>query len=430
LSRILFVALPFFLFAAPARAYIEVPHSLGRCVHESTHIVLVELTKVNQEKGLLIFKKVADIKGKHEGDEIKHNIGKRGFHEREWKNVMAWAEVGKKAVFMRNADASETCIGTYWYQAYREGDWWGMSHAEPFLLRTYYGDAEKLADICKRILKGDEVVVTCLADGNKNDLHMRKGKVQRMKASLKKLDYDPKKDFVGWGGDGEDFEEFKSIELLPASAAAWRYVSAKAAGATGGKWIETSFDDKKWTEGKAPIGYGEDEINIRKGTHVADKGQEFLFRRSVEVPADLLQTKGIVFRLGVASDDTASVFINGTLVDKDPEEDHEFAYWNRDVELPIKSLKPGKNLIAVHVKNKTQSSDMYFDLERRSPIPPAKKARDRRCPAPDSKEPKKRPLSSSRAIRCDSDRQGDEDGDDQGHCCRSQAPQPRSTVSD
>src|SRR5215207_1763526 len=94
-----------------ARAYIEVPHSLGRCVHESSNIVLMELSRVNTEKNLLIFKKVADIKGKYAPAEVKHNIGKRGFHEREWKNIMQWAEPGKKAVFMFNGNASETCIG-------------------------------------------------------------------------------------------------------------------------------------------------------------------------------------------------------------------------------------------------------------------------------------------------------------------------------
>src|SRR5262245_27464284 len=100
--RHLLVAIPLVAITAQARAYIEAPHSLGRCVHESTNIVLVELSRVNKEKGLLIFKKITDIKGKFAGDELKHNIGQRGFHEREWKNVMAWAEVGKKAVFMCN----------------------------------------------------------------------------------------------------------------------------------------------------------------------------------------------------------------------------------------------------------------------------------------------------------------------------------------
>jgi hypothetical protein len=374
----LLAAVPVLVLAAPTHAYIEAPHSLGKCVHESTNVVLVELTKVNTDKNLLVFKKVADLKGKHPAAEIKHNIGKRGFHEREWKNVMAWAEVGKRAVFMYNADASETCIGTYWYQCYREGDWWGMSHAEPFLLRTFYGDPDRLADLCTRILKGEEVVATCLADGNKEQLHQRKGKLQRMKASLKKLEYDPRRDFVGWGGDGEVVEEFKTVELLAASTGPWRYIPAKKAGATAGRWIEPAFDDSKWAEGKAPIGYGQEDIDKRRGTFVKDEGQDFLFRRSVEVPAELLERKGVVFRLSVASDDTASVFVNGKLADKDPDNDHDPVYWNRDVELPAKAFRPGKNLIAVFVKNHQGSHDIYMDLEvaAQYPVPKPPKKKD------------------------------------------------------
>jgi len=370
MRRAILAALSCLALTTPAFAYIEAPHTLGRCVHESSNVVLMELVRVNTEKNLLIYKKVADIKGKHPADEIKHNIGNRGFHEREWKNIMAWAQVGKRAVFMYAGDASETCIGTYWYQCYREGEWWGMSHAEPFLLRTFYGDADKLGALCTRIVKGEEVVATCLADGNKEQLHQRKGKVQRLKASLKKLEYDPKGDFVGWGGEeGDNFEEFKTVEVMPASSGPWRYISAKKAGVTGGKWIEPTFDDSRWSEGKAPIGYGEGEIIKRKGVIITEEGQDFLFRRSVEVPAELLEKKGVTFKLGVASDDTAVVYLNGKMVDKDPEDDHEFQYWNRDIEVPIKAFKPGKNLIAIHVKNKAGSSDLYMDAELTALIP-------------------------------------------------------------
>ncbi len=59
--------------------------------------------------------------------------------------AMEWAEVGKTAVFFHNGGASETCIGTYWYQAYAGGEWWNLSHGEPFLLRSFAGNAEKLA---------------------------------------------------------------------------------------------------------------------------------------------------------------------------------------------------------------------------------------------------------------------------------------------
>src|SRR6202011_1893600 len=94
------------LLSAPvARAYIEVPYTLGRICQESTNIVVVEVVKVNKEKGLIIYKKLEDLKGKHPKDEIKHNIGQRGYHAREWQNVIAWAEAGKRGVFFHNGGA-------------------------------------------------------------------------------------------------------------------------------------------------------------------------------------------------------------------------------------------------------------------------------------------------------------------------------------
>src|SRR5262249_31567240 len=129
-----------------SRGYVEAPYSLGRVLSESTHVVLVEVIRVDKTKGLVIYKKVQDIKGKHPKDEIKHNVGKRGFHPREPQNILDWAEPGKRAVVFHNGSASETCIGGYWYQCYPEGpEWWGMTHAEPYMLRTYCGDIGKPA---------------------------------------------------------------------------------------------------------------------------------------------------------------------------------------------------------------------------------------------------------------------------------------------
>jgi hypothetical protein len=347
--------------AGDARTYVEAPHTLGQCCRESTNIVLIEVARVNKEKGLIVFKKVRDLKGKHEG-EVKHNIGQRGFHAREWQTVMAWAAVGKRAVFFHNGGASETCIGTYWYQCYREGDWWGMSHAEPFRLRTFNGAADRLADAVGLIEKGQEAVISCLADGDKNQLHLRKGRVQRLRASLKRLDYNAKRDFVGWGG-GDGAEEIKTTTLLPAGAADWRFTPLTPAAESGGRWRNADFDDRTWRSGKAPVGYGEEELKKRQGTAVPERGKPFLFRRAFDAPAGLLAQKGATFHLAVASDDSAEVYLNGVLVDKDPEADHEFRYWNREVELPATALRPGRNVIAVLVKNKPNSSDIYLDLE-------------------------------------------------------------------
>ena len=172
-------------FTPSAQAYIEAPHTLGQVVTLSTNIMILRVEKVDKEKNLIIYRKVRDLKGTHPTDVIKHNIGRGGFNPREWQYPMEWVEVGKKAVFFHNGGASETCIGTYWYQCYQQGTWWGMSHAEPFLLRTYCGDPEKLATACKAILKGEEVVVPCMVDGNKEDLKAVKARIQRMRASLK-----------------------------------------------------------------------------------------------------------------------------------------------------------------------------------------------------------------------------------------------------
>ena len=170
--------------APPARAYVEAPHSLGQVISLSTNIMVLQVEKVDKEKNMIIYKKLYDLKGKHPTDVIKHNIGRGGFHPREWQYPMEWVEVGKKAVFFHNGGASETCIGTYWYQCYAQGEWWGMSHGEPFLLRTFAGDVNKLAAAVKDILDNKEVIVPCMVDGNKDDLHLRRAKIQRLRASL------------------------------------------------------------------------------------------------------------------------------------------------------------------------------------------------------------------------------------------------------
>lgn len=208
--RYLLFAFLMFLHTS-AQGYVEAPLSLGAVVAQSTHIMLVRVEAVDREKNLIIYRKVLDIKNKHPQEIIKHNIGRGGLRPGEWKVQMDWAEPGKHAMFFHNGGASEMFIGNWWYQAYPGGEWWNCSHGEPFLLRSYAGTPEKLVPILMDMLAGKEVVVPCMVDGNKEDLHARRAKIQRMKASLKIQDYNPKRDFVGWGG-----EDFRRIHGMPA----------------------------------------------------------------------------------------------------------------------------------------------------------------------------------------------------------------------
>lgn len=194
----------------PAPAYVEAPMSLGSVIQQSTHVMLMRVEKVDRQNNLIIYRKIRDIKGQHPTDVIKHNIGRGGLRPDEWKVPMEWAEPGKIAVFCHNGGASETCIGMWWYQAYAGGEWWNHSHGEPFMLRSYAGSPEKLASLVSDMLAGKEVIAPCMVDGSKDDLHFRRAKIQRLKASLKLQDYNAKRDFVGWGG-----EDFRRLNGMP-----------------------------------------------------------------------------------------------------------------------------------------------------------------------------------------------------------------------
>lgn len=198
------------LFPRASHAYIEAPHSLGKIVGDSGNIVVLKVEKVDKERNIIVYSKVRDIKGTHPTNVVRHVIQNKGFHEREQRFVMDWAEPGKIAVFCYKDGASETCIDTYWYQCYGGGDTWNHNHGEPYLLRSFAGKPEKLIGVVEQMLAGQEVIVPAMRDGDKNALQLRTAKLQRMKVSLKLQDYNQDRDFAGWGGD-----EFRALAGMP-----------------------------------------------------------------------------------------------------------------------------------------------------------------------------------------------------------------------
>ncbi|MFO0825237.1 MAG: VCBS repeat-containing protein [Gemmataceae bacterium] len=221
------IATAIILLASPNRAaaYVEVPITLADVIKQSTNVVQMQVSKVDREKNLIIYTKIADVKGKHAQTEIKHNIGRGGLRPGEWEEIMKWAEVGKTAIFFHNGGASETYIGVTWYQAYPQGEWWGMSHGEPYLLRSYAGKVDKLPGFVTEINDGKEVIVPCMVDGDKEAIHKKTARIQRLKTSLKNIDYNPKRDFVGWGGEDirvlkgmPGFDRYAALPKLDAEA--------------------------------------------------------------------------------------------------------------------------------------------------------------------------------------------------------------------
>src|SRR5437016_9291496 len=155
-------------FAAPALAYIDAGPTLGRVIQDSTHIVVLQVDKVDKEKGLILYRKVADLKGEGADEQFKHRIGD-GLHPREPKQILDWAEPGKLAVCFISGKVSLTCIGHYWYEcAAAQDSWWTMARGRSELSLASFESVPRLRDHVAAILAGKEVVVTAIRHGTRD----------------------------------------------------------------------------------------------------------------------------------------------------------------------------------------------------------------------------------------------------------------------
>ncbi len=194
------IACIFGVWPTPAKAYIGAPPgTLGLMCNWSTHAIEVHVEKVDKEKGIIIWRKLKDLKGKWPGgDLIKENLAPAKAADREY--ILEWAKVGRKTVMFsfKEYHVSHTYIDKFWYWSITaENDWqWFKFHVhEPNPLQGYAGKAADLPALVADIYAGKEVVVPCMI-GKVEDLLERKAKLQRRKASLKRLGKDADSDFV------------------------------------------------------------------------------------------------------------------------------------------------------------------------------------------------------------------------------------------
>jgi HEAT repeat protein len=213
------------LAAAPVWGYVDNAPTLGKIINDSSHIVVLQIDKVNRAKRVIIYKKVADLKGQDPATEIRHQITD-GAHHREAKAILDWAESaqksGKPAVCFHNGKVAEICLGNYWYECTaQQAPWWSMTGAKPELALAFFGSTEKLRGHVTAVLAGKEVVITAMPHGQngfgayfhmafRTPLGAKDFPVQRVRASLKmpgvayQIGTDPQF-FVGLGaGDAGD----------------------------------------------------------------------------------------------------------------------------------------------------------------------------------------------------------------------------------
>ena len=164
-------------------------------------------------------------------------------------------------------------------------------------------------------------------------------------------------------------------ELVKPSSEGWKYLDKADKPAK--DWNKIEFDDSKWKEGKAPLGYGDDDIKtkISFGDDEGNKIPFALFRGSVEIK-DLKAIAGVA---GYAIfDDGAIVYVNGKEVmrlnvpeGKIKHTDSAILAKGGELErmkhafaIPSEMLKDGKNVIAIEVHQvNASSSDLAVDLK-------------------------------------------------------------------
>ncbi len=169
----------------------------------------------------------------------------------------------------------------------------------------------------KEIVANKEVV-PCMVDGNKDASASPQGEIAAVskQASLKLQEYNPKRDFVAAGGDGDsDIPEFKKLSRSDRRehSGPGNTFCRRSPGAKGERLARSpTYDDSKWPSARARapnrLWRKTSSSQTQGNDRQAKKGSgRLVFRRSSTIAEeDLLDQKGVVFKLNVASALTAA----------------------------------------------------------------------------------------------------------------------------
>jgi len=161
--RVSLLVLVFFVMSGRSPAYLAAMPTLGKIIVDSSNIVVLQVDKTSRDKQVVIFKKVADLKGKGLPEVVKHKLTD-GFHPRQARAILDWAEPGSMALCFQNGERTcVTCIGGFWYEcAISATPWWTMTTGRPELSYAYSGSTAKLRHHVTAMLSGRQVIITAL----------------------------------------------------------------------------------------------------------------------------------------------------------------------------------------------------------------------------------------------------------------------------
>jgi HEAT repeat protein len=207
-------------------------YTLGFVVNQSPQIAVLRVDKVSRDKGVILFKKEADLKGTFPRAEFKVQVTD-GFRSHEPHLVLGWADPGRTAIAFSDGTTTQLCLGTLWVEVVARPeapDWGTMTHLQSNLSYAYHGSTSKLARAVAGMIAGKEVVVPVVGYSGdsanqrrqlfKNVFRGKDEAIVRQKASLKMpsfaYDYHPEL-MAGPGAGGPEevpplLEELKNAQ--------------------------------------------------------------------------------------------------------------------------------------------------------------------------------------------------------------------------
>ncbi len=129
-------------------------------------------------------------------------------------------------------------------------------------------------------------------------------------------------------------------EMQPAI---WRYAFSEHKG-----WQEVAFEDTHWETGPAPFGgYDKPWFEKKCKTRWSNEDSDIWLRKEFDAPQAV---DGVFFFRAYVDDAEAEFYLNGVLAAKGAWADFDYQRWDCNNEA-ARSLRPGKNVLAVHCKN-------------------------------------------------------------------------------
>jgi HEAT repeat protein len=185
-----------FLAPAPAaHAYVDLAPTLNRLVRESRTITLAEVDRCRPDKGMIVLKKVRDLKGETGSGSLKHYLLRSNEPGLD-RALLTWVEPGARCVLFTAGNTVLVCLGEAWYQASTSDDgWWRLAMIRTELPLAYFGTVSRLGEAVSRLVAGRSAVITVLphgagGEGASFDLALNRAslpglvKVQRVRVSM------------------------------------------------------------------------------------------------------------------------------------------------------------------------------------------------------------------------------------------------------